>query len=134
MKSIKCLMLLPGFFFFVSTSMAVESKTSDTKKTKAHHCAMFKRNAMKAKHLYALSRAKAQDLKNQVKDLKKDQKRLPAEAKTTKKIVIEKIHLLSDVKTQKLAISLKYLENHIYFITVILVGSLLVIIRIIWMY
>lgn len=115
MKKIVVLMTLSSFFTLSSTAMAKEAKNK-TMKTKAHECAMYTKNAKKARQLYSENKTQAVAEFDQVKALKSDQKRMPANAKVAKQVVDRKIDSLYKAKRQHLMNSLKYLEKHIQYV------------------
>ncbi len=117
MKKIVVLLTLSFFFTFSSSAMATEAKIKNkTMKTKAHECAMFTKNAKKARKLYTDNKSLAVKEFDQVKALQSDQKRMPANAKMAKQVVDRKIDSLSKAKRQHLMNSLKYLEKHIQYV------------------
>ncbi len=117
MKKIVVLTALSLFFTFGSSALAKDGKVKNkTMKTKAHECAMFTKNAKKARKLYTDNKSLAVKEFDQVKALKSDQKRMPANAKMAKQVVDRKINSLSKAKRQHLMNSLKYLEQHIQYV------------------
>ena len=114
MKLIKVL-ILSGIFFFGMTATAKSEKKVRTK-TKAHQCAVFKKNAKKARKLYSANKIAAIKINKQVKVLKKDRKELPKKAAAAKNVVGKKIKKLAKAKDKKLVNSLKYLEKHIKYV------------------
>ncbi len=106
------LVLLSVFFFSHSAQAGQGSKNL---KSKAHHCAVFKNNAQKAKSRYGENRRQAEQLFTKIKKLQKNQQRLPANVQLAKKVVNRELEKLSLGKKQKLVLSLKYLEKHILY-------------------
>ena len=104
-----------GIFFFGFSAVAKSNKVVKNK-TKAHQCAVFKKNAKKARKLYSKNKIAAIKINNQVKDLKKDRKQLPQKAEAAKKVVRKKIKKLAVAKDKRLVKSLKYLEKHIKYV------------------
>lgn len=108
-------LILSGIFFF-SFSAVAKSEKAVAKKTKAHQCAVFKKNAKKARKLYSKNKIAAIKINKQVKVLKKDRKQLPKKAQAAKSVVGKKIKKLAKAKDRKLVNSLKYLEKHIKYV------------------
>ena len=115
MRNLMRVLILPSIFFLSSTALA-KSEKALTPKTKAHQCAVYKKNAKKARHLYKNNKKQAKRLDIQLKVLSKDQKRMPSSVKMAKRVVDTQIKKLKVNKKQKLAKSLKYLEKHIQYV------------------
>lgn len=108
------LILLAGFFFSTTTLAAGVKK--QVKKTKAHQCAVYVKNAKKARHLYSVNRKQATNINHKMTVLKKDQKRVPASAKMAKVLVQKQLVRMEKGKKKSVKNSLKYLEKHIQYV------------------
>jgi G:T/U-mismatch repair DNA glycosylase len=97
----------------LAKTTAKNSTQATVKKTKAHQCAVFKKNAKKARHLYSTNKKQAKKINVTLKGLVKEQKRMPSSTKITKKVVKNQIMKLQIAKKKKVNRSLKYLEKHI---------------------
>ncbi len=103
--------------FLVSPSvMAKQKQEFKSSKTKNHQCAVYTKNAKKARRLYSQNKTQAVHENKQVQALKTDQRRMPASTKLAKNVVNKKIESLSRSKRQHLMNSLKYLEKHIQYV------------------
>lgn len=118
MKNVVKVVFLPSLLFFFSTTAIAKNKQSPkmTVKTKAHQCAVYKKNAKKAKKLYSANKSKAKKINVQLKVLAKDAHRMPANVKLAKKVVSHQLHRLEVTKKKSLSLSLKYLEKHIQYV------------------
>lgn len=115
MKTLMRMLIVPSIFILSSTALAKEKKVA-TPKTKAHQCAVYKKNAKKAKKLYSVNKKQIKKLDKQLKVLSKDQKRMPANVKMANKVVKHTIKTLKISKKQKMAKTLKYLEKHVQYV------------------
>ncbi len=116
MKAVVKILILPTILLFGTTTKAkdeVDKKRES--KTKLHQCAVYKNNALKAKKLYSENKKQMTRLERQLKHLSKDQSRMPASVPMAKKVVDSRIQKLKVDKKQRLARTLKYLEQHIEF-------------------
>lgn len=105
------ILILPSIFILSHTAQAKNIKV-EKNKAASYQCAVYKKNAKKAKHIYNAIRKKAKKMDKQLASLTKDQKRMPANVKTAKKLLDNQIAKLKVTKNKKLAKSMKYLEKH----------------------
>jgi len=124
MKNLMKVLILPSLFIICTTAQAKNSSNAKaTKKegvvmkakNQAHQCAIYKKNAKKARQLYSVNKKKVNRLNIQLKVLAKDQKRMPSSVKMAKKVVDHQITKLKFAKKKRLDRSLKYLEKHIQY-------------------
>ncbi len=112
MKYLVNWLVLPCFLFFASTASASNEQKA-IEKTRAHHCAVYKKNAQKSKARYDSSKKQLDVLEVKLKVLGEEQKRMPSSTRMANLVVTKKMQTLRKEHRQSLKESKTNLANHI---------------------
>ena len=119
MKKTMGLFIFVCLFIFSSTSLATSAKKSNTK-TLAHHCAVYKKNAQKAKARYNVNKKELDRLEVKLNVLEEDRRQMPSSTRMARMVLSKEMQSLRHEHRKNLDQSKFFLSKHIEYTKAVL--------------